>query len=84
MQLDNIKPDGMTYLAILSACSHSGLIKGEEYFSQLCRDRWVKPGIEHYACMVDLLGRDGRLKEAKDLIETMPLKPNEGICTTNG
>ncbi|XP_022754133.1 putative pentatricopeptide repeat-containing protein At3g15130 [Durio zibethinus] len=83
MQLDNIEPDRVTYLAILSACSHSGLIKeGEECFSQLCRNRWVKPGIEHYACMVDLLGRDGRLKEAKDLIESMPLKPNVGIWQT--
>lgn len=83
MKLDNVEPDGVTYLAILSACSHSGLIKeGEEYFSQLCRDRWVKPGIEHYACMVDLLGRDGRLKEAKDLIESMPLKANVGIWQT--
>ncbi|XVF48485.1 hypothetical protein PTKIN_Ptkin03bG0194300 [Pterospermum kingtungense] len=83
MQLDNIEPDGVTYLAVLSACSHSGLVKeGEEYFSQLCRDRWPKPGIEHYACMVDLLGRDGRLKEAKDLIETMPLEPNVGIWQT--
>ncbi|XVE71080.1 hypothetical protein DITRI_Ditri10aG0121300 [Diplodiscus trichospermus] len=83
MQLDNIEPDGVTYLAILSACSHSGLIKeGEEYFSQICRNRWVKPGIEHYACMVDLLGREGRLKEAKELIESMPLKPNEGIWQT--
>ncbi|MBA0848109.1 hypothetical protein Goshw_028453 [Gossypium schwendimanii] len=83
MQSNNIEPDGVTYLATLSACSHSGLIKeGEEYFSQLCRNRWVKPGIEHYACMVDLLGRDGRLKEAKDLIENMPLKPNVGIWQT--
>ncbi|KAK6236879.1 hypothetical protein SCA6_012216 [Theobroma cacao] len=83
MRLDNIDPDAVTYLAILSACSHSGLVKeGEEYFSQLCHNRWVKPGIEHYACMVDLLGRDGRLKEAKDLIESMPLKPNVGIWQT--
>ncbi|OMO91002.1 hypothetical protein COLO4_18712 [Corchorus olitorius] len=83
MRLDNIEPDGVTYLAILSACSHSGLVKeGEEYFSELCQNRWVNPGIEHYACMVDLFGRDGRLKEAKDLIESMPLKPNEGIWQT--
>ncbi|XVF35501.1 hypothetical protein REPUB_Repub18cG0150900 [Reevesia pubescens] len=83
MQLDKIGPNGVTYLAILSACSHSGLIKeGEEFFLQLCRNRWVKPRIEHYACMVDLLGRDGRLKEAKDLIESMPLKPNVGIWQT--
>ncbi|GLT55452.1 hypothetical protein SLA2020_285720 [Shorea laevis] len=83
MLLENIDPDGVTYLAVLSACSHSGLIEqGEEYFSQLCHDKLIKPGIEHYACMTDLLGRAGRLKEAKNLIESMPLKPNEGIWQT--
>ncbi|KAE8654585.1 putative pentatricopeptide repeat-containing protein [Hibiscus syriacus] len=83
MQSNDIEPDGVSYLATLSACSHSGLIQeGEEYFSQLCRNRRIKPRIGHYACMVDLLGRDGRLKEAKDLIESMPLKPNVGIWQT--
>ncbi|KAK9983914.1 hypothetical protein SO802_033439 [Lithocarpus litseifolius] len=83
MQLDNIEPDDVTYLAVLSACSHSGLIdECQEYFSRLCSDRRIKPRIEHYACMVDLLGRAGRLKEAKNLIESMPLKPNVGIWQT--
>ncbi|KAL4603350.1 hypothetical protein ACB092_10G118000 [Castanea dentata] len=83
MQLDNIEPDDVTYLAVLSACSHSGLIdECQEYFSRLCSDRRIKPRVEHYACMVDLLGRAGRLKEAKNLIESMPLKPNVGIWQT--
>lgn len=83
MQAENIEPDGVTYLAVLSACSHAGLIKeSQEYFSRLCSDRRIKPRVEHYACMVDLLGRAGRLKEAKNLIENMPLKPNVGIWQT--
>ncbi|XP_015886774.3 putative pentatricopeptide repeat-containing protein At3g15130 [Ziziphus jujuba] len=83
MQFDNIQPDGVAYLAVLSACSHSGLIEeSQEYFSRLCADRQIKPKVEHYACMVDLLGRAGRLKEAKNLIENMPLKPNVGIWQT--
>ncbi|POO03902.1 DYW domain containing protein [Trema orientale] len=83
MQQDNIEPDSVAYLAVLSACSHSGLIKeGQEFFSRLCFDNRVKPKVEHYACIVDLLGRAGRLKEAKDLVESMKLKPNVGIWQT--
>ncbi|XP_020212802.1 putative pentatricopeptide repeat-containing protein At3g15130 [Cajanus cajan] len=83
MQVNGIEPDSVTYLAVLSACSHSGLVKkGQKFFSSLCSNKLIKPQVEHYACMVDLLGRAGRLKEAKDLIEKMPLKPNVGIWQT--
>lgn len=80
MQSDNIEPDDVAYLAVLLACSHSGLIEeGQEFFSRLCSDRRTKARVEHYACMVDLLGRAGRLKEAKNIIDRMHLKPNAGI-----
>lgn len=83
MQADGIEPDSVTYLAVLSACSHSGLIEeGQESFSRFCRNQQSKPQVEHYACVVDMLGRAGRLKEARDLIEKMPLKPNVGIWQT--
>ena len=83
MQLDGIELDEVAYLALLSACSHSGLIReSQEYFSRLCNNHQMKPNIEHYACMVDILGRAGQLKEAKNLIENMKLKPNEGIWQT--
>ncbi|CAN0907040.1 Putative pentatricopeptide repeat-containing protein At3g15130 [Linum grandiflorum] len=83
MLLQNIKPDDVTYLAILLACSHSGLVEeGEDYLSKLCSDERIKPRVEHYACVVDLLGRAGRLKEAKSLICTMPVEPNAGIWQT--
>ncbi|MED6107450.1 hypothetical protein PIB30_014063 [Stylosanthes scabra] len=79
MQVHGIEPDSVTYLAVLSACSHAGLIKeGQQYFSGFCSNPHSKPKVEHYACMVDLLGRSGRLKEAKELIEKIPFKPNTG------
>ncbi|KAG5244297.1 pentatricopeptide repeat-containing family protein [Salix suchowensis] len=80
MQLDGTEPDDVSYLAVLLGCSHSGLVeKGQEYFSRLCSDHRIKARVEHYACMVDLLGRAGRLKEAKKLVDSMPLKANVGI-----
>ncbi|KAI3713828.1 hypothetical protein L1987_72414 [Smallanthus sonchifolius] len=83
MQLENLAPDEVTYLAVLSSCSHSGLIdESKKYFSKLCNDPTIKPNVEHYACKVDLLGRLGRLKEARDLIKNMPVKPNVGIWQT--
>ncbi|KAF8409335.1 hypothetical protein HHK36_005410 [Tetracentron sinense] len=83
MQSQNIVPDEVTYLAVLSACSHTGLIEESwEHFSGLLNDPRIKPKVEHYACMVDLLGRAGCLKEAKNLIENMPLEPTAGIWQT--
>ncbi|XP_015573119.1 putative pentatricopeptide repeat-containing protein At3g15130 [Ricinus communis] len=83
MQSDDIEPDDVTYLAVLLACSHSGLVEeGQVYFSKLCSDHRIRARVEHYACMVDLLGRAGRLKEAKDIIYSMPLNPNIGIWQT--
>ncbi|KAI3846048.1 hypothetical protein MKX03_029080 [Papaver bracteatum] len=83
MQLENIDPDEVTYLAVLSACSHAGLIEeSHKYFSRLCGDHRIKPKVEHYSCMVDLLGRAGKLKEAKNLINNMEVEPNVGIWQT--
>ncbi|KAL5558786.1 hypothetical protein UlMin_034997 [Ulmus minor] len=83
MQSDSIEPDGVAYLAVLSACSHSGLTEeGQEFFLRLSNHRRVKPNVEHYACVVDLLGRAGRVKEAKNVIDNMPLEPNAGIWQT--
>ncbi|CAF2344433.1 unnamed protein product [Brassica napus] len=70
------KLDGVTLLVVLYACSHSGMIdEGMEYFNSMETDFGVTPGPEHYACMVDLLGRAGRLDAALRLIEEMPMDP---------
>ncbi|GAB2275630.1 hypothetical protein Dimus_010387 [Dionaea muscipula] len=83
MLQEKVKPDQVSYLAILSACSHCGLVdECQEYFSRLCADRWIKKKVEHYACMVDLLGRAGRLEEAKSIVNNMPMKPDIGIWQT--
>lgn len=83
MQLDGIEPDEVAYLALLSACSHSGLVaESQGYFSRLCNNHQMKTNVEHYACMVDILGRAGQLEEAKNLILNMKLAPNEGIWQT--
>lgn len=73
----SFKPDEVTFIAILSACSHSGLVtEGRELFDQMSRVFKIEPRVEHYACMVDLLGRAGLLEEASQVLKTMPIEPN--------
>ncbi|KAK8606760.1 hypothetical protein V6N13_052518 [Hibiscus sabdariffa] len=77
MQKVGIKPNHVTFTAILTACSYSGLVdEGKSLFESIERVHKLRPRIEHYGCMVDLLGRAGSLEEAKGLIEQMPVKPN--------
>ncbi|XP_072992600.1 pentatricopeptide repeat-containing protein At2g01510, mitochondrial [Typha latifolia] len=81
-----VRPNEVTFLAILTACSHAGLVsEGKQYFRRI-----TNPRIEHYATMVALLGRSGHLKEAYSFIKSMPIEPDAGIwgallgaCTTN-
>lgn len=71
------KPDEVTFVAILSACSHAGLVaEGRNLFYLMVREFRIEPKIEHYACMVDLLGRAGLLLEAIDIVKNMPMEPN--------
>ncbi|PNT62189.1 putative pentatricopeptide repeat-containing protein At3g15130 [Brachypodium distachyon] len=83
MRAEGVEPDEVAYLALLSACSHSGLVEEcRRYFSAIRHDRRLRPRAEHYACMVDLLGRAGELSEAKDLVATMPMAPTVGVWQT--
>ncbi|XP_045796168.1 putative pentatricopeptide repeat-containing protein At3g49142 isoform X2 [Trifolium pratense] len=76
-------PDSIAFVAILSACSHSGLLdEGKIYFKQMTNDYRITPRIEHFACMVDLLGRAGRVDEAYNFIKEMPIEPNERVWGT--
>ncbi|XP_057969036.1 pentatricopeptide repeat-containing protein At2g22410, mitochondrial-like [Malania oleifera] len=80
MQAIGVRPDEITFTGLLSACSHSGLVKmGRHYFDQMSRIYNVSCEIEHYACMVDLLGRGGLLREAIKLIGGMPMKPDHVV-----
>ncbi|KAH7668333.1 TPR-like protein [Dioscorea alata] len=80
MQNVGLVPDGITFLVVLYACSHSGMVnEGLRYFHSMSRDYGVDAGAEHYACVVDLLGRAGRLDEAQNMIEGMPMKPTSVV-----
>ncbi|KAL5727064.1 hypothetical protein ACHQM5_000296 [Ranunculus cassubicifolius] len=75
-----IEPDSITFTAVLSACKHSGLTdEGWNYFDTMKKEYNITPTLEHYACMVDLLGRGGYLDEALYFIQTMPLEPDASI-----
>ncbi|BAT73332.1 hypothetical protein LR48_Vigan01g020900 [Vigna angularis] len=75
MIMDGAKPNYVTYVGVLSACSHAGLLDlGFHHFESMSQFG-VEPGIDHYACMVSLLGRAGKIYEAKEFIEKMPIKP---------
>lgn len=83
MREENVPPNEVTFLAVLSACCHSGLVEvGQDIFSSMNRDFDVEPRIEHYGSMVDILGRAGRIKEAYQFIKNMPIMPNAVIWRT--
>ncbi|KAH9312447.1 hypothetical protein KI387_027482 [Taxus chinensis] len=80
MQQTSTQPNHITFVSVLSACSHAGLVnEGWHYFNCMSRDYYISPRAEHYACMVDLLGRAGNLDEAEDFILKMPIEPDTGI-----
>ncbi|KAF5202647.1 Pentatricopeptide repeat-containing protein [Thalictrum thalictroides] len=83
MQMTGAIPDSVTFLAVLCACTHSGLVsEGYQFFNSMSSFYGITPGIEHYGCMVDLLGRAGHLEEAAEFIEKMPIEPNHIIWGT--
>ncbi|XP_076898761.1 pentatricopeptide repeat-containing protein At3g29230-like [Bidens hawaiensis] len=78
--LQSTKPDDITFIALLSACSHSGLIKeGQTLFESMETAHGVTRRVEHYGCIVDLLGRAGFLESAYMIIETMPFRPGRSV-----
>ncbi|XP_026424278.1 pentatricopeptide repeat-containing protein At4g02750-like isoform X1 [Papaver somniferum] len=77
MKSEGTRPDQISFVCILCACSHAGFIdKGWAYFNSMNRDYGIMPLEPHYACMVDLLGRAGHLYSAEDFIENMPIEPD--------
>jgi pentatricopeptide repeat protein len=77
MQFTGLKPDRVTFVGVLSACCHAGLVnEGRQYFDIMTRFYHITPAVEHYGCMIDLLGRAGCFDEANDLINKMPIKPD--------
>eukprot|EP01018_Ginkgo_biloba_P024506 Gb_17916 [translate_table: standard] len=83
MKQSGIKPNHITFIGVLSACSHVGLVsEGHWYFKSLSQDHGITPKMEHYACMVDLLGRAGHLYEAEEFISNMPVEPDALVWAT--
>ncbi|KAF6146567.1 hypothetical protein GIB67_008853 [Kingdonia uniflora] len=79
MEKGKIEPDAITFLGILSSCHHAGLVKEGVVCFTLMFQHGVQPAMDHYSCIVDLLGRCGLLDEALELIQKMPISPNAVI-----
>ena len=92
MMNDGMSPNDATFVGVLACCAHAGLVeKGRELFASMYENHQIQPKLEHYGCMVDLLGRSGLVREAHGLIRNMPMKPNAalwgallGACRTHG
>ncbi|KAJ4951347.1 hypothetical protein NE237_028179 [Protea cynaroides] len=77
---EEAQPDHVTFVGVLSACSHGGLMnEGWKFFESMVTKYLVQPTVQHYTCMVDLLGHAGRLDEAYNLIEQMTVRPDSGV-----
>ncbi|XP_047309000.1 pentatricopeptide repeat-containing protein At2g33760-like [Impatiens glandulifera] len=80
MLRSNVAPNGVTFVSLLYACSHGGLVEdGLRIFDSMSVDYSITPDVKHYTCMVDLLGRAGRVSEAFELIEKMTIEKDEGL-----
>lgn len=92
MEAEGVALDHLTFTAVFTACSHAGMVKlGKNLFRAMQEKHGIEPRLEHYACMVDLLGRAGRLDEAYEFIQEMPIKPDSfvfgallGACRKHG
>ncbi|KAL0379573.1 UNVERIFIED_CONTAM: Pentatricopeptide repeat-containing protein [Sesamum angustifolium] len=79
MIASGVKPDFITFIGLLFACSHTGLTeRGRYYFESMIQDYAIKPGPDHYACMIDLLGRAGKIQEA-ELLNKMEVLPDASV-----
>uniref|UniRef100_A0A1D1ZIC3 Pentatricopeptide repeat-containing protein At1g28690, mitochondrial n=1 Tax=Anthurium amnicola TaxID=1678845 RepID=A0A1D1ZIC3_9ARAE len=77
---NSVKPNYVTFLGALSACGHAGLVSdSKEILESMENDYLLKPRMEHYACMVDVLGRAGNLVEAFNFIKKIPHKPSSDV-----
>lgn len=83
MELEGLQANDVTFLSLLYSCSHCGLRdEGLEFFDMMLQKYGLQPQVKHHTCMVDLLGRAGRLEEAEAFIRSMPVKPDVVIWKT--
>ncbi|CAM6058325.1 unnamed protein product [Sphagnum tenellum] len=89
---EGVQPDDITFVCLLSACSHAGLVdEGMHCYAAMVTDYMISAKLEHYTCMVDLLGRAGHLQEAENMVKAIPCKPQVaawmallGTCRIHG
>ena len=80
---ENLKPDSFTFVSVLSACLHADLFeRGQNHFDSISAVHGITPSLDHYACMINLLGRSSDVDKAVDLIKSLPHKPNSLIWST--
>ncbi|XP_030974730.1 putative pentatricopeptide repeat-containing protein At3g47840 [Quercus lobata] len=78
-----LKPDSVTFIGVLTACSHAGLVDlGFHYFTLMINEYRINPSKEHYGCMIDLLCRAGRLNDAERMIKSMPFQRDDVVWST--
>jgi pentatricopeptide repeat protein len=83
MEAEGIEMDGVTFLSVIMGCTHAGLVEeGQQYFGSMVRDYGITPTMQHYACMVDLYSRAGKLDETMSLIEGMPFPAGPMVWRT--
>ncbi|XP_015939743.1 pentatricopeptide repeat-containing protein At1g09190 [Arachis duranensis] len=89
---EGVAPTDSTFVGVLACCAHSGLVdRGRELFASMSQKFQLSPKPEHYGCVIDLLGRCGNVREAHELISSMPMKPSAALwgallsaCRTHG
>ncbi|KAJ7978662.1 putative Pentatricopeptide repeat-containing protein [Quillaja saponaria] len=80
MKRQNVHPTYITFIAVLNACAHAGLVEeGRRHFNSMINEYGIAPQVEHFASIVDIVGRYGQLKEAVDLINGMPFEPDKAV-----
>ncbi|XP_071701082.1 putative pentatricopeptide repeat-containing protein At5g09950 [Rutidosis leptorrhynchoides] len=83
MKVEGQNPDHVTFVGVLSACSHMGLVdQGFEHFNSMSKVYGLNPKMEHFSCMVDILGRAGQVDKMEDFVNKMPMEPNVLIWRT--
>lgn len=80
MKRFEVRPTYITFISVLSACAHAGLVEeGRRHFLSMVKEYGIEPTVEHFASLVDIVGRHGQLNEALDIIKDMPMKPDKAV-----
>ncbi|CAL5332630.1 unnamed protein product [Camellia sinensis] len=83
MRLVGVRPNKITFVGVLSACSHTGMVdEALAYFEMMKNEYKIKPVMDHFACLIDMFVRLGHLDEAFEIIKKMDFEPNEFIWST--